>query len=169
MTDIPERWARFECWDGSFSLEYPAEWQEIDPPLSCDASLSCGVRHTLLEAFAFEWEGPPESGGPDLVTVLADGIVETVGQEVGQSDGRVISRREVSFRNADCCERILVSYIDRGLDTTTDYCIVGTGNKAVKVALKVLSPEHDRVLPIFERILSSLTTPWLSGGASDQE
>lgn len=159
MTNLPERWVSFECWDGSFSLEYPAEWQELDPPLSQDASLSCGVRHTLLEAFAFDWEGPPEPGGPDLVTVLADGIVETVGQEAGQSQGRVISRREISFRNADRCERVLVSYTDRGLDTTTDNFIVGTGNKAVKVAFKVLSSEYERMLPVFEAILGTLTTP----------
>lgn len=161
MAEFPKPWTRFESWDHSFSIEYPAQWRVLDPPLSEGASLSCGVPHTLLEGFGFEWGGPPEPGGPDLVTILGDGIVETAGKEAGQSNGRVISRRKVRFKKAGHSQRVLVTYTERGLKTTTDYCIVGTGNKAVQIAFKVLSTEYDRMLPVFEEILNTLGAPWM--------
>ena len=61
------------------------------------------------------------------------------------------------------CVRILLSCTDRALETTTDWCVVGTGNEAVKLAVKVLSSRYDGVLPLFEKVLAALETPWLCG------
>jgi len=165
LDETPELWRPYEAWDGSFSLEYPGVWEEFDPPLSQDASLSCGGDYILLEVFRFYWEETPEPGSPDLVTVLADGLAETADHE----EGRVLSRHRTSFRNAEHCERVLVSYTDQDLDTTTDYFIIGSGNNAVELAFKVLSPEYESLLPTFERILETLTTPWLSDTDTSEE
>ncbi len=159
-----ERWLRFESRDGSFSVEHPEDWVAMDSPISEAAVLSCvgPDRHTLLEVFAFEWDGPA-AGGPDLVSVLADGIVETLGQETGHSNAHLISRRTLDFKNA-ACSRVLLSYRDRGLETTTDYCVIGTQDRALQIALKVLAQEYERLRPVFERILGTLRTPWLQSG-----
>src|SRR5947209_1345648 len=55
-TPVPQEWISFTSWDGSFSLQYPADWQPVSPPVSEGASLSCAGpdRFTLLEAFGLQ-------------------------------------------------------------------------------------------------------------------
>lgn len=160
-TPVPTDWTKFTCWDSSFSLCYPADWQPMSPPVSEDASLSCvgPDGYTLLEAFGMAND---RLRGRDLVKMIADGIVGTLGQEDGHANGRLRHRRSVAFRNAEDCERVVVSYSDQGLETTTDYFVVGSGGKAVLLALKVLSPEYERRLPVYEQIMQTLDITWLS-------
>ncbi|MGO8747252.1 MAG: SUMF1/EgtB/PvdO family nonheme iron enzyme [Thermoguttaceae bacterium] len=158
----PPDWTSFTCWDGSFSLRHPPEWKPADSTVSAGASLSCfgPGQFTLLEAFGVESE---RLRGRDLVKSVADPIVALVGQDrEGHSNGRLLRRQVVTFRNAEYCERVLISYIDRGHETITDYFLVGSGQRAVMLAIKVLSREYERQRGLYEQVLESLTTPWLS-------
>jgi hypothetical protein len=146
-------------------LQHPADLRPLDPPASEGASLSCAGadRFTLLEGFGLENEGP---GGRNMVGTLADGIVATLGQEEGHANGQLIRREPIVFRNADHCERLVVSYTDQGVETTTDYFIVGKGRKAVMLAFKVLSLAYEAKRPLFDRVIETLRAPWLMSPGS---
>jgi len=156
-------WTTFRCWDDSFSLRHPAELRDVHPPKSEGASLSCEGPHgsPLLEAFGLRNVGHDKDNDP-MASTIADGIVETLGMEAGHTNARLVRREQLSFRNATQCERVLVSYSDRGLLTTTDYFVVSKSREAIILALKILSSEYDRYRDIFDQIIETLAVPWLA-------
>lgn len=157
------RWTTFRCWDDSFSLRHPAELRDVHPPKSEGASLSCEGPHgsPLLEAFGLRNVGHDKDNDP-MASTIADGIVETLGLEAGHTNARLVRREQLSFRNATQCERVLVSYSDRGLLTTTDYFVVSKSREAIILALKILSSEYDRYRDFFDQIIETLAVPWLA-------
>lgn len=157
------RWTTFRCWDDSFSLRHPAELRDVHPPKSEGASLSCEGPHgsPLLEAFGLRNVGYDKDNDP-MASTIADGIVETLGLETGHTNARLVRREQLSFRNATQCERVLVSYSDRGLLTTTDYFVVSMGRDAIILALKILSSEYEKYRVIFDQIIETLAAPWLA-------
>jgi len=158
------KWITFKSWDDSFSLQYPADWEALNQPLTPGASLSCiGPRgDTLLEAYGAEQDPVPEGATPDLVTILGQALVKSLKHEEGHGRVRVVSRKDVAFRDADRCQRMVVSYKDRGLETTTAYCIVARAGRAVIIAMKGLSSDYASFSRVFEEVLETLRAPWLA-------
>jgi hypothetical protein len=159
---ISDDWPAFTSWDGSLSLQYPPDWRPVDPPVSEEASLSClgPGRLTLLEAFGMRH---PRLRGRELVKKAADLIAGAVAQDrKGHSHARLLRRQSVSFRNAEHRERIAASELEGGVAVTKDYFIAGSSDTAVSLALKVQSHEYSRWRPMFEQVIETLSTPWLT-------
>ena len=158
----PGDWVDFSCWDGTFSLWRPADWKPLDPPASDGASLSCAGPggYKLLEAFSYQRTGPVPPGSPDIVSITADGLKQTLGQEAGHANVKFHRCEDVAFPGVEHAMRVVVSYTDQGLETTTDHLLAGDKRNGVMIAFKVLSPDYEALLPLFERVVASLRTTW---------
>lgn len=154
----PQGWIEFRCRERTFTMHRPPDWQPLDPPASEGAGLSCAGPggFKLLEAFSYRRSGYIPSGAPYLAAIVADGLAETLGQEEGHANAHVRRRDQVDFPGADYGLRMVVSYTDRGLETTSDYLIVGDRGRAVMLALKVLSADYESILPLYQQVIGSL-------------
>jgi hypothetical protein len=150
-------WVQFDHPDGLFSLAHPRRWARV-APVSKDAALSCRSEDgsILLEVMCFG------SGNQDLFDVVVQGIVMYAAHEEGMRGGRVIAQNAFPFGGAEHCASVLVAYRDRtDLEISADYLIVGSGRKALFVALKTPTRQFPGMLHDWEHVLGTLRTPWM--------
>lgn len=160
----PQQWIDFRAPDGSFSLQYPADWTSCSTPISEGATLCCvGPKgYQLLEAFSYERspEVDIEPGMPDMVSISIEGLQETLGLEAGRSNAQIVSCTDFDFPGMPHAARLVATYVDRGMATKSEYVLVGDDRRSVMLAFKVLTSEYAKLQPLFEHVTKSLRPGW---------
>jgi hypothetical protein len=154
-------WERFAHPEGLFTLAYPGKWRKMAS--NQGAALSClsSDGGLLLEVVCLHSDARRGPHEPHFVDVVADGPAKITPFEPGFRDGRLLLRRDLSHSTSGKSVRVVISFTEHGMDLTSDYFIAGNGNDALYVAMKTLTSRYQPSLDEFQRVLSTLETPWL--------
>jgi tetratricopeptide (TPR) repeat protein len=154
--------------NGLFSLRIPSDWQEISP-LSPDAVFAAvgPARHVLLEIFCVQSKDGPGKTGFDAATKLARAITGWVRSR--HPDVREVWQGNGGTSYNAICRRLIIEYTERFVSAgkrrsglfKTDHFFIGSQDRVLFANFKLLSSEYSAWETTFERIVSSISIPYV--------